>query len=124
VPKYLISILFIFSFSVQTFNHAFIIVDYFSNTAAYEKNCVNKARPGLHCHGKCQMMKKIGQEEKKDQQNPDRRGENRYELVISSKSFFPEIIHPVLMLNTNYPGFISSALSPGALSDLFHPPLT
>lgn len=98
--------------------------DYFNNRYAYELNCINKAKPKLHCHGKCQMMKKISQEEKKDQQNPDRRGENKYELVFSSKSFFPEISHPELMLNNCYPGFISSKLSPGAPSDLFHPPLS
>lgn len=69
------------------------------------------------------MSKKLDQEEKKDQQNPDRRGENKYEVVISSKSFFPEISHPALILKSSYPGFISSKLSPGAVSDLFHPPL-
>lgn len=70
------------------------------------------------------MSKKLDQEEKKDQQNPDRRGENKYEVLISSKSFFPEITHPKLSVNSSYPGFISSELSPGALRELFHPPLS
>ena len=60
--------------------------DYYSNTAAYAKNCINKAKPQMHCNGKCQMMKKLKAQEKKDQQNPERR--NSKEDVLSSKSFF------------------------------------
>ena len=35
------------------------------------------------------MMKKLQQEEKKDQENPDRKAENKNEIVLSSKSFAP-----------------------------------
>ena len=38
----------------------------------YAKNCINKARPKLHCNGKCQMMKKM-RKRKKKKQNQDRK---------------------------------------------------
>ncbi len=41
----------------------------------------------MHCNGKCQMMKKLQQQEKSDQGNPERKMENKIE-VISAKSFF------------------------------------
>jgi hypothetical protein len=44
----------------------------------------------MHCNGKCQMMKKILQEEKKDQENTERRENLKYE-VLSSNSFFATI---------------------------------
>jgi len=47
------------AFVSQTFAGPFIMLDYFVNTAAYAKNCINKARPKMHCNGKCQAMKKI-----------------------------------------------------------------
>ena len=76
------------AFALQTFSRAFIVVDYVANTAAFAKNCENKAKPKLQCNGKCQMMKKMAKEEKKDQENPDRKAENKSENVLSSKSFF------------------------------------
>lgn len=45
----------------------------------------------MHCNGKCQMMKKLKQEEKKDQQNPERKSENKNEIALSSRSFFPAL---------------------------------
>lgn len=85
--RYTAAILLIFAFAIQTFKGGFVIFDYYANTAAFAKNCINKAKPKLHCNGKCQMMKKIQEEEKKDQQVPERKFENKIE-VLSSTSFF------------------------------------
>ena len=71
--------------SLQILNRAVIYIDYYTNTAAFAKNCVNKARPMMHCNGKCQMMKKLQEQEKKDSQAPERRSFN--DEIISSKSF-------------------------------------
>jgi hypothetical protein len=81
------AIFLIIAFTVQTFSSGFVVLNYYTNTAAFAKNCENKARPKLHCNGKCQMMKKLKQEEKQDQQNPERKSENKVE-VLSSKSFY------------------------------------
>jgi hypothetical protein len=84
--RYTTAILLIFAFAIQTFKGGFVIFDYYSNTAAFAKNCINKAKPKLHCNGKCQMMKKMAEEEKKDQQIPERKFENKIE-VLSAKYF-------------------------------------
>ena len=72
---------------MQTFSSTFIVLDYFVNTGTFAKNCVNKARPTMHCNGKCQMMKKIQEEENKEQQETERKAESKNE-TLSSKSFF------------------------------------
>ena len=109
------------AFICQLFNRALIITSYYANTASYAKNCENKAKPMLHCNGKCQMLKKIRSEEKKDQENPERRAENKNELVLSSKSFYPSVKN----LTTGPAQFIT-AVSIGILSSMphsvFHPP--
>lgn len=74
------------SLLLQTFQGFAIVGDYYLNTSAFAKNCINKARPQMHCNGKCQMMKKLKQEEKKSAQNPEK-NVNKNE-VLSSKSFF------------------------------------
>ena len=81
------AIFLLFAFVAQTFSGGFTVLYYYGNTAAFAKNCENKARPKMHCNGKCQMMKKMQQEEKQDQQNPERKSVNKMD-VLSSKSFF------------------------------------
>ena len=41
------------------------MINYYTNTAAFAKNCVNKAKPKLHYNGKCQMMKKCRRAKRK-----------------------------------------------------------
>ena len=79
--------------TLQILNKAVVYIDYYTNTAAYFKNCENKAKISMHCNGKCQMMKKIQQQEKKDQQNPERR--TSMDEIISPKSCFvsPSILY-------------------------------
>ena len=118
----IVAILIFFSLLFQSFSRILIIADYYANTIAYARDCINKALPMMHCNGKCQMMKKIQQEEKKDRENTERR-ENLKNLTLSSKSFFPEF---------EYPGFedISSMkIRPASdfntidqCLDIFHPP--
>ena len=71
----------------QTFSGGLVMLNYYTNTGVFAKNCENKARPKMHCNGKCQMMKKLKQQEKQDQQNPERKTENKIQ-VLSSKSFY------------------------------------
>ena len=92
--KQLTAFIFLLVFGFQTFSKAFIVVDYLTNTSSYAKNCENKARPKMHCNGKCQMMKKLQQQEKKDQQNAERRGEKKDQSPLSSESFTASIPFP------------------------------
>ena len=109
------------AFAVQTFNKAFIVFDYYTNTAAYAQNCENKAKPKMACHGKCQMMKKLKEEEKKEQDNPERKAEYKSEVVLSSRSFFPALNHYTILVDINFPVFFCKKESKMSRS-VFHPP--
>lgn len=66
----------------QTFNRFLIVADYQLNKDYIAKYlCENKYKPQLQCKGKCQMMKKLQAEEQQDQQNPERRSENKFEVI-------------------------------------------
>ncbi len=86
--KYSIAIFLLVAFVAQTFSNGFVLIDYYTNTAAFAKNCVNKAKPKLHCNGKCQMMKKLQEEEKKDQQIPERKIGKKIEIICSFSDLF------------------------------------
>jgi hypothetical protein len=85
--KQVAAIVLLLAFVTQTFSGGFVLVNYYTNTTAFAKNCENKTKPKMHCNGKCQAMKKMQQEEKQDQQNPEKRSLNKIE-VLSSGSFF------------------------------------
>lgn len=117
----IIAILFLLAFLGQTFNRAFIMLDYYTNTAAFAKNCENKARPMMHCNGKCQMMKKIKQEEKKDQQTPDRKGENKNEIISLKPQ---DVIFSGFLkrIEITYPALKNTGHAIGRSYAIFHPP--
>jgi len=121
--RQLTAFIFLAAFLAQTFSRTLVIADYYTNTSKYAKNCENKAKPKMHCNGKCQMMKKLQQEEKKDQENPERKSENKNEVVLSTKSFFATIPTQYLIES------ISKNLLPSSDGksidrsfDIFHPP--
>lgn len=108
------------TFSVQTFSNQLIMLGYYVNTGAYAKNCINKARPKLHCNGKCQAMKKLQQEEKKDQQTPERKPGNEGQVLFAETHF--GIIHFPL-INNLMPSLYSDPYSPSwPAMGVFHPP--
>jgi hypothetical protein len=82
--KQLTAALLLLAFTTSSFCRTVIVLDYYANTAAYAKACINKARLTMHCNGKCQMMKKLEQEEKKDQDNLERKSENKNEIQPSN----------------------------------------
>lgn len=116
------AIFILFSLLYQTFSRSMIMVDYLINTASYAKNCENKAIPKMHCNGRCQMMKKLLLEEKKDQENTERR-ENLKNEVLSSNSYFTTLTIPETeFVSVIKPPFASSGYPIDRCSDIFHPP--
>lgn len=120
---YLTVLTFLLSFLLQTFSKDLIVADYYANTSAYAKNCINKKKPRLKCKGKCQMIKKLKEQEEKSQDNPEGKPENKREIFLSSRSFFASIKPPVDVeaSNPKY-GIYSSGKSIVYSFDIFHPP--
>ena len=118
--KQIIATILLMAFVAQTFASPFIMLDYFVNTASYAKNCVNKARPKMHCNGQCQVMKKIREQEKKDQQDSQRKAENKIP-VLSSKSFFCSLEHFSILIQNSYSTTDAATIVDRAFS-IFHPP--
>lgn len=117
----IIAFILLVAFLGQTFNQGWYYLDYLVEKREYMKRCENKARPQLHCNGKCQLMKKIQALQEKEQGQPP-------ELKLAAKL---EIVAPVYRLSLSLPdtqdntiNFIARTIgSPIHRSDsLFHPP--
>ena len=114
------AILLILLFATYHFNRVWIVLDYVTNTEAFAKNCENKAKPQLHCKGKCQMMKKLKEEERKEQQNPSGKAD-KDEVVYAkpggtSLAFFSTVVIKSVV------SFSDTSFPRGIYTDIFHPP--
>jgi hypothetical protein len=69
----------------QTFSKLFVIIDFRVNRNYIAKTlCENRNKPQMHCNGQCVFMKKLKQEEKKDEENPNRRADNQFEAIAEN----------------------------------------
>ena len=119
--RYVSAIILICAFAVQSFNGVFIVLSYYANTAAYSKDCVNKFMPQLHCQGKCVMMKKMIEAEKKDQQSPVPKLEIKNDVFTADNLIASFTAFPIIG-KINFSPKQSSKSSTGYLRRIFHPP--
>lgn len=119
--KYITVILLLAAMLAQTFNKCFILLDYQWNKAYIAKHlCVNRDKPGMKCAGKCYLCKRLKKEENKDQENPERKMGNGYELVSYWTAY--QLTHPGSLIMTRvYPCLHESPLERSPRS-FFHPP--
>ncbi|MDN3659132.1 hypothetical protein QWZ08_26040 [Ferruginibacter paludis] len=118
--KQLTAIILIAAFVAQTFSGGFVMLDYYTNKATFAKNCINKTRPVLHCNGKCQMMKKLKQEESRDKQSPERKNAGKNEVLYLTTDQYTTQLSGNLFTNT-YHTYNSKSAS-GIPLGFFQPP--
>ena len=114
------TILLTVSFFVQTFHQAFTVLGFYANQSSIaSKLCENRYKPMLHCNGHCILAKKLRQEEKKDQQNPERKLDNRIGVFCCSNIAMDipscSVSHPY------YSNYLDLKLT-GLSFSIFHPP--
>ena len=119
--KPLLAILLLIGMLTQTFSKFFIVANYQLNKEYIAKYlCENRDKPQMHCNGKCQMMKKLKQQEKKDQDTPQNKIANNFEYT--SNQGHSIVIDPgytiALLKYPNYEAGIRTSFLPS----FFHPP--
>ena len=106
----------------QSFGKCFVVIEYNLNKDFIARNlCINKAKPKLHCNGKCQMMKKLAEEENQNSTNNNAGKIKIQELVFSDKMntpTLPAVSYITLSYNQDRP--VLKYVSP--TSSIFHPP--
>ena len=91
------------------------------NQALYAKSCENKTKPSLGCKGKCQVMKKLQQEEQKQAPAPGMKAEQKGE-TFSSLVYNTIIQTPETTANCCF-GFAFTTGTPvHNAASIFHPP--
>lgn len=105
----------------QHFSRVVVLADYMANMERYKKDCVNKAKPMLHCNGKCQVKKKLEAHDNEEKRSASSPKLAELDFVLSSKSFFPDIFDLVELYSTPQVAYHSDFTSAYTRA-IFHPP--
>lgn len=118
--KFFVVPILILAMLAQTFIQGFYYLSYLVDRAAFEQNCINKAKTWLHCNGKCQLMKKIVESEKKQQNAPEIKLTGKSTILFFNRTSYNNLFFteqrsiPSLYNTLTYP--------PGFIQGIFHPP--
>jgi hypothetical protein len=117
----IVSILLLCGFLSQTALKIAIYADYTMNREYITlKYCENKSKPSLKCHGKCHMMKKLNEGEKKE--IPSSRTEQlKYEIHLFSELMRSDQLDPITT-SANFILFTDADITNITAAGIFHPP--
>ena len=118
--KYPIVILFLAALFAQSFSRSLVLADYMVNLEAYKEKCINKAKPKLNCNGKCQMYKKINQQDQSSEAEAPKL--NQSEFVLSSKTYFPELQIALNASSVANHTIYKDVFTSNFIGSIFHPP--
>lgn len=82
-----IVLLLVVAFSFQTIHKGILVGDYVLHQSYYEALCVNKAKPKLHCDGKCQLAKQIQHDSNQQPTNHDHHSDRFIEFLMFFQKF-------------------------------------
>jgi len=117
----ILSFVLISAIMLQVLGKSFIYADYILNKESItQKFCVNKNKPKMHCNGKCHMMMKMKEEDKKEN-TPTNNIKEKYEIQLFSYiNTSIELLNPFTIIKHH--SFYSSSESTSHLLSVFHPP--
>lgn len=68
---------------IQSFSKVVILLDFYANRDYIARTlCENRDKPEMHCHGSCQLHKKIARDEDTDKGVPEKKSETREEILF------------------------------------------
>ncbi len=106
---------------LQVLGKSIIYTNYLINKKSITQQfCVNKNKPKMHCNGKCHMMKKMQEEDKKEN-SPVNSLKEKYEIQLFADF---KIAVKITAISTiiKHQSFYSSSESASHLLSVFHPP--
>jgi hypothetical protein len=109
---------------LQTLGQEVLVVDYQLNKARItEQFCVNKARPQLHCNGKCHLAKQLRKAEGGDKKAPaEAQAKVKYE-VLPTLAFVLATPQRWQRPVRTFPALAVARCATGTALGVFRPPL-
>jgi len=116
------SFILLLAFAASSFSKVVVVVDFYANQDYIAKNlCENRDKPMMHCCGRCQLRKRLNRETDHDKNNPERRAENKQEVLFldeAANKLSGPVVCSVLLPYSPFTG--RGPVDQPA--DIFHPP--
>lgn len=108
---------------LQTFSREMLVVDFTLNRATITARfCVNKARPQLHCDGKCYFAKQLKQQEERENKATSPLKGQLEMLPVAFQSLVPPAPPRWASLRGGYGSYRSAWVPASTAQGVFHPP--
>ncbi|HVI43958.1 MAG TPA: hypothetical protein VM802_03795 [Chitinophaga sp.] len=101
----------------------FVMLDFYINQDYIARNlCVNRDKPQMHCNGKCHLRSRLNEEDRKNQENPERKTDNRSEIFYAAwlERTLPK--PACIAVSKDYPLTYTIGNPIDQPSTVFHPP--
>jgi hypothetical protein len=109
---------------IQSFTSWIIVAEYTINKEYIAKNlCINKEKTKLHCNGKCQLMKKLVQEENQNSSSNSQTGKIKMDVLFVQEVHSPSISN-LIKEDTKFNAAYIVKQPSGSVNTVFHPPAT
>jgi len=121
--KQLITIFLMVIWFCQLSGRYIVMFEFYINQEYVARNlCVNKDKPQLHCNGQCHLKKQLNEEDKRDNNNPERRADNKHEIFYDASFSIADITpaYTTLSITHNNPDRIGTPIDQSRT--IFHPP--
>jgi hypothetical protein len=123
VVKAFFSYLLISLVLLQTFSREMLVVDFTLHRATITTRfCVNKARPQLHCDGKCYFAKQLKKQEERESKSAGPLKERLEMLPAAFRSSVPAAPTHWASAPVGYGPYRSAWVPTTAVQGVFHPP--
>jgi hypothetical protein len=108
---------------LQTFSREVLVVDFTLHRATITARfCVNKARPMLHCDGKCYFAKQLKKQEDRESKSAGPLKERLEMLPVAFRSLVPIAPAAWASMPVGYGPYQSAWVPTNASQGVFHPP--
>lgn len=108
---------------LQTFSRELLVVDFALNQATITaRYCVNKARPLLHCDGKCYFAKQLKKQQDQENKAPNSAKEKLEMVPTAFLSLVPPAPACWASLPTGYGTYTPAWVPTRAAQGVFQPP--
>jgi len=122
IIKSAVTIFLILLLNCQIFNNFLVMATFYANENYIAANlCVNKDHPEMHCNGHCQLDKKLHEDQKQNQPNPDKKVSFEVTVFIKTASDPMGNIGSFITITPQY-GIPAIFTSQSYQKRLLHPP--
>lgn len=105
------------------FSRYVVTAAFYINQSYIAQNlCENRDKPQLQCNGHCQLSKKLKDEQRKEQENPERKAESKSEIFYPAHAAANHIAAAFKVVDKNYILPISIGMPVDQAQSVFHPP--